>query len=272
MPLKEEATQTLFNLGLTVLQAKVYIALARLGTSTGRATAKEAQVASQDVYRVLSELQEKGLAEKIISKPTMYKAIPLKEGLSILLKNKKEEYIKTEKQAKLISDSFFGNETADVFPENLRLTIISKITLVRKTNEKLADMTQKSIDIAVPIKMDEKMAFYDWPHIKRASKRGVKIRAITQKVNEKETGNPRAISKNTFFELRHLPETAIVFGMHLFDKQEVTLSMSGKPIPVLRTKNPAIVKISEAYFENMWSNAQPNILMQPQVIKQPISA
>ena len=61
MLVQEETVQTLVNLGLTVLQAKVYLSLAKSGVSTGRATAKAAKVASQDVYRVLIELQEKGI-------------------------------------------------------------------------------------------------------------------------------------------------------------------------------------------------------------------
>jgi sugar-specific transcriptional regulator TrmB len=70
------------------LQAKVYIALAKLGTLTGRVTAKEAKVASQDVYRVLAELEEKNLVEKIIVTPNKYRPVPVQDVLSILLKQK----------------------------------------------------------------------------------------------------------------------------------------------------------------------------------------
>ncbi|MCW4019121.1 MAG: hypothetical protein NWF00_10680 [Candidatus Bathyarchaeota archaeon] len=95
----EEAIQTLVNLGLTVLQAKVYLALVTVGTTTGRITAKAANVASQDVYRVLTELQEKGLAEKIIAKPNKYKPTPVQNGISALLKQKIKEYNENEKKA-----------------------------------------------------------------------------------------------------------------------------------------------------------------------------
>jgi hypothetical protein len=46
----DESVQTLVNLRLTVLQAKVYIALAKSGTSTGKTTAKVAQVRALIIF------------------------------------------------------------------------------------------------------------------------------------------------------------------------------------------------------------------------------
>jgi sugar-specific transcriptional regulator TrmB len=94
---QDETVETLVNLGLTVLQARVYIALSRLGTQTGRATAKAARVAPQDVYRVLSELQEKGLIEKIISKPNQYRSAPVIQGLSMLLHDRNQQTYRLKK-------------------------------------------------------------------------------------------------------------------------------------------------------------------------------
>ncbi len=99
------ATQTLVDLGLTLLQAKVYLALAKLGTSTGRVIARESKVAPQDVYRLLKELHEKGLVEKVIDKPNKYTAIGLDDGLSILIKRRKKVTGELEKAAAEISQS-----------------------------------------------------------------------------------------------------------------------------------------------------------------------
>lgn len=66
------------------------------------------------------------------------------------------------------------------------------------------------------------------------------------------------INQNPLFELRYLPETAAHFGMHIFDKQKVTLAISEKMMPSLWTNNPYVAKLAEAYFENMWNNAQTN--------------
>jgi hypothetical protein len=52
-------------------------------------------------------------------------------------------------------------------------------------------------------------------------------------------------------------QTSNLFGMHIFDEQQVTLAMSEKePLPSLWTNNVHVVKLAEAHFENMWDNAQ----------------
>jgi sugar-specific transcriptional regulator TrmB len=254
-----EAVQTLVNLGLTTLQTKVYITLAKSGTSTGRTTAKMAQVASQDVYRILNELQEKGLVQKIITKPAMYRATTFKESLSILLENKKGEYIEIEKQVKMMANNFCETKNENVLPEKLQFIMFSEYTLIRKLWEKLTDMAKDSIDIAVPLKMNEKIISHDWPYIKRAVRRGVKIRIVSSKVDgESSSRNPKFLSENPLFEHRYLPEVAIPFGIHIFDRQELTFALSEKPLPGLRTDNPNVIKLAEAHFEKMWTSAKKN--------------
>ena len=237
MQIVDESVQTLVNLGLTVLQAKVYLNLAKVGISTGRTTAKESKVASQDVYRILTELQEKGLVEKIIGRPTFYKATPINEGISLLLKNKKEEYIETEKQAKIMSDNCCENKETNVQFEKIDFTITSKLTLLLKMHDKMADKSKKNIDFIFGVKINEKMLLHNHQYIQRAIKRGVKIRAIVPKGSKETiTKNPKPLLKNPLFEIRYLPEEFIPFGMHIFDKEKVTLAVSEKPMPKLMDK------------------------------------
>jgi sugar-specific transcriptional regulator TrmB len=256
----EQLIQTLVNLGLTAMQAKVYIALVTSGTSTGRTTAKAAKVASQDVYRLLTELQEKGLAEKVIAKPTMYKATPVKEGVDILLENEKQEYIEKEKQAKKLFDNFYENKNQYIAQENVQFTVTSHLSLLIKMHEKMADATKKSIDFYGPLK-NEKTLFQECPWLKRAMSRGVKIRVITPKVNGETIAGNSKPKKNFLFELRYLTEGALKFGMHIFDKQEITVKVSEKPLPSLWTNSPHVVELANAYFESLWNNAQQNTLV-----------
>ena len=107
--------------------------------------------------------------------------------------------------------------------------------------------------------MDRKTIFYDWPFMKRAIRRGVQVRIITKKTKgESSLSNPKPLLEDPLFELRYLPGIGIPFGIHIFDKQEVTFSLSEKPVPGLRTDNPTVIKLAEVYFENIWNNAQAN--------------
>jgi len=98
--LRDEDVQALTSIGLTVLQAKVYLTLVKLGKATIKTISKTAEVARQDIYRVTSELHKLGLVEKVIAAPNEFKAIPLTEGISILLQRMHEERAESHKKIK----------------------------------------------------------------------------------------------------------------------------------------------------------------------------
>jgi sugar-specific transcriptional regulator TrmB len=255
--IREEQVQALKNLGLSLVQAKTYLNLAKLGTADIKTIAAASNVARQDTYRVMSALEKLGLAEKIIAKTTMYEATPIKDGFSALLRNKREEYVGTKKQVERILSSC---EKADqsVWHENVQFTITSKWDLLLKMHNKLADSTKKSIDMALPIRISLETLLQDMRYIKRATRRGVKIRAIAQEVDRETIDeNLEPLLKKSLFELRHLPDTSILFGMHIFDEREMTLAVTEeKPLPSLWTNSPHVVKLAKVYFESMWNHAE----------------
>jgi sugar-specific transcriptional regulator TrmB len=86
----EESVQSLSRLGLSTSQVKVYLALLELEKATAKTIAKHSKVARQEAYRVLAELQEKGLVEKIIEIPTKFKPIPIEDCIYLLIERKKK--------------------------------------------------------------------------------------------------------------------------------------------------------------------------------------
>ena len=242
-------------MGLSYLQSKTYLNLAKLGKADVKTLAKTSNTARQDIYRIMPSLQKLGLAEKIVAKTTMYKATPIKEGLCNLLQYKKEDYIKTKKQVNSVFNNFNDNCNQQILNENIQFTITSERGLLAKMHQKLADMTKKDIDFVFPL--NEKMLFQYCNYITRTIRRGVKIRAIVQEAYEETISKtPKTLSKNPLFEIRYLPRKSIPFGMHIFDKQQVTLSISEKAIPSLWTNSPHVIKLAETHFEDLWNEAQ----------------
>ncbi len=145
MATQEEDIQTLVELGLTNSQAKVYLTLIAMGKIRGQVIWKNSGVARQDVYRVLVELQEKGLVEKVFAIPNEFKPISLKDGLSILLKSKAYEYANAEVKMKNLLQRFHafnGESTLGEYEFSLiprkDATLLKFITVLNST--------QKSID------------------------------------------------------------------------------------------------------------------------------
>ncbi|MEX2723760.1 MAG: hypothetical protein Q6367_007695 [Candidatus Freyarchaeota archaeon] len=201
------------------------------------------------------------MQKKIIAKPTMYEGTPIKEGLSILLQNRKEKYAELQKKtASLIKNFHTITGKIDLpYEEDSQFKITSEITLFLKMHKSLHQKAQTSIDAIIPsISVSPK--FTDaWSDPIRATKRGVKIRLILQK-NEKKL-IPRelqALEKNSLFKIKYLA-TPTHFGMHIFDKKEVTLSISEKKgLPSLWSDNPNIVELATSYFDEMWNKAEEN--------------
>lgn len=60
---EEDRIEFLEKLGLTVVQAKIYIANIDTGPATAKQISKVAKVAREDVYRVMPSLQTLGLTK-----------------------------------------------------------------------------------------------------------------------------------------------------------------------------------------------------------------
>ena len=251
--IRDEQAQTLVKLGLTFVQAKTYLNLAKLGKADIKTIATATNVARQDVYRIMSTLQERGLAEKIIAKTAMYKATPIKEGLSVLLEKQKTKFQETEKQVNDLFDNFYEKIDQKSPREDIQFSITSDLVLLLKTHEKLAETAENSIEMLIPLKLNEEQFIKKFGYVKEAVKRGVKIRVILQEGGSKNVGNLKP--QNSPFELRHLPESDVSCGMHIFDGRELTLAVSKKKAtPSLWTNSPHVVELAEVYFENMWNN------------------
>jgi len=82
--------------GLTEIQAKVYCVLTRLGKTSSTSIAKKLRIHRSEVYRVLRELQEKGIITEHMGRPTLFKSASSEEALKILLQEqlKKTEHLK----------------------------------------------------------------------------------------------------------------------------------------------------------------------------------
>lgn len=90
-------TKLLEQIGLTEGETKVYLALIKLGETKTGPLAKEAEVSSSKVYKILDRLIKKGLAGHVIKgKIKFFCAVPPKRIIEYM--DKKEEELKEKKQ------------------------------------------------------------------------------------------------------------------------------------------------------------------------------
>lgn len=98
-PFDEKTISTLSMFGLTEYEAKVYLTLLVRGSQEASKVSKHSGLPRSHTYAVLKALQMRGLVTVIPEAINRYRAVPLDEGLDILIEEK-EKYFVSLKQAR----------------------------------------------------------------------------------------------------------------------------------------------------------------------------
>ncbi|MGD0645803.1 MAG: helix-turn-helix domain-containing protein [Candidatus Bathyarchaeia archaeon] len=260
MPTKdEEDAQILTRLGLTFLQAKVYLVLAKMGKATSKQISSATQIDRANVYRVISKLQELGLVEKMLTLPTIFEAVPTYEGTSMLLEHRTKENQEIEAKTKELLTKCERNSEETVHEEDCQFILVPKEKAILRKLGEMFDRVRETYE----------MIFY-WSHVdpnvkilikmwKTLLKKGIKIQFIAYlQEGEALPTSVLNLSKNGLFEIRCIP-TPPVSTLSIFDQREALITTSSKIHALESTSlwvgNPGIVEIFQDFFELMWRNS-----------------
>jgi sugar-specific transcriptional regulator TrmB len=262
--LAEEQVQTFMQMGLTRVQAKVYLSLFYMRQGTIRGISQKSEVSRQDIYQALKTLETTGLAEKIISTPICYRPVPIKEGISILLQRRNEELKDLQRKTGEMFQDVTNNSTINLSSaqENEFVLIPSKNCLHRDCKgciiRSRLEKAEKKIDHIMPL---ETFKGYlpvsdNWD---KSLERGAKIRFL---INNPEKENPRLeigfLREKGSVELRFTHEQALV-ALGLIDNKEVLLKTNMEiDAPTLISRNPCLINTLQQYFEFLWNRASKN--------------
>jgi sugar-specific transcriptional regulator TrmB len=243
---ESDENRILSELGLTINQTKVYLALLRLGTASKAISIfKVSGVARQDIYRVLRELQQLGIVEKVITKPTRFRAAEPKKATTILIEKKKENFHELNRKAEEFANKAYEryNPTPNYQEKDQIVLITEKQSIIRKIQESI-ERTQNTVDSLTPSRELSSWLTSVEESIKIAKDKGVKIRGITKKTStDKNTTKLIVYSDqpNTKIEDMIPPPKAQFF---IFDGKEIILSFEEgnfAEAPVLWTNSPSVI-------------------------------
>jgi sugar-specific transcriptional regulator TrmB len=100
---QEWIIKTLTNLGLSLIDAKIYYLIASNGPLTARKIADTLKLHRQQVYRVLRRLQKRGLINSTCNRSAIFSALTFEEVLDLFMKEKwKEASALSERRAELL--------------------------------------------------------------------------------------------------------------------------------------------------------------------------
>lgn len=261
MTQEDEYVQMLTQLGLTSLQAKTYLALARLGKADVKTISRVSKIVRQDIYRIMPALQNMGLVEKIVASPTLFRVTPVKESLCGLLANKTKEYMELQIKMKSLFNNFKSNADETESREEEQFSIISSKRLLQKRLSEKDKTAQKSVIAIANWKTIRTTFFNRSQDIIAALKRGVKFRIITEThdMDEHVEKVIQAFMKYPLFEIKYRA-TPIPVNAVIHDGKEVNMCIATLPdneVPSLCSTNKPFIKVITAYFEEVW-NSIPN--------------
>jgi sugar-specific transcriptional regulator TrmB len=206
-----------------------------------------------------------GLVERTISRPVRFKALPLREGIDFLIKQKKQETKKMEQRAKKFIENYRQENDNYEIRENEPHFVLTarKIASLQKRGDEI-DNAQKSIDFISSWKRFPRTIQTFGENGIKALERGVKMRVILEKpkLMNQIPELVKKLKEHPNYRLRYVIDNPkAIIG--IFDKERAIIKTSASvglaEKPSLWTDNPCFLSVLSDYFELMWITAMDKI-------------
>jgi sugar-specific transcriptional regulator TrmB len=255
--------QTFAELGLSLYQADVFLALEQLGTSTAKEISDASDVPRQKVYEALDALIKIGLVNKELSKPTKFRAESLKDATTYLLKRKMNLYRELRVKAdRVIHEHNLkhrqNSQTTGSACAKLELTP-QKDAIIQCIRRSI-DNSEANIDMVTSWKRFSKIRIFS-DELARAGKRGVIMRVVVERPENYNQLNEIIKSiemPHSSYRTIGSKPSAITY---LYDeKRTLIFTEPGTGLedsPAISTSNLSLVELSKTYFEKMWTESKP---------------
>ncbi len=257
----DENTDLLLGLGLSLNQARVYLAVLKLEKTTVGQVAKFSKVRREDVYRVLPSLEKMGLIERLLGKPTEIRATLVSNSLASLVteeKNRSEERL-SGMRSMVQKLSLKDWKQPPPGEESIYILIAEKKAILAKTSE-LINNSEKEVGlIADKGIIAQVLAHFPDEH-RHAIKKGAQIRLIFEGESPdillKE--NVRKFIGSASVSVKFHHEALNHFIMSDDREALITTSKVGGlgESPSLWTNNSNLIGVLRTSFESDWKASE----------------
>jgi sugar-specific transcriptional regulator TrmB len=257
----DENTDLLLGLGLTLNQAKVYLAILKLEKTTVGQVAKFSKVRREDVYRILPSLEKMGLIERLMGKPTEIRATLISDSLTSLVteeKNRSDERVSGMKSMvqKLALKDWKQPPPGE---ESIYILIAEKKAILLKTAELINNSKKEVALIADRSRIIPILAYFS-DECKHAIKKEAQIRLIF------EGESPDVLLKEKVKKLIGNASVSVKFHREplnhfiMSDDKEAMITTSKESglgeSSSLWTNNSNLIGVLRTSFESDWKKAE----------------
>ena len=172
---------TFLKFDLSKNEIRVYIHLARSGVRKAREISDALSLHRTETYRILRDLEKRGLISCVLEKPLKFMAAPFEGALDTLIKAKKLKIQLLERKKKNLIDIWFSIPQQKVEPQNKEIFQIleGEEQMIIKANETL-DRTREEIYVLAP-DLDLLRLYHSGftDNLEKISRKNVKVRLLT---------------------------------------------------------------------------------------------
>jgi HTH-type transcriptional regulator, sugar sensing transcriptional regulator len=257
----EGRIQALTDLGLTMDQARLYLALVQGGPATARQLSSTSKIARPDVYRIIPTIEKQGMVEKLMTKPISYQAVSATLVLSKMMKRKTlEQKLLIKETEELLDDLSYSRVKEPQEMNMCSVMVFGRDSINQRVREGLTRASTSVYIVTSKEKYSESvLEFTD--EYKKALRKGTKINiAVERHVQRKRTLLvSQRLAENPNFKVKFtLPSQPAIVTV-IDDKEAfITMAMAASPpnVTALWSKNSSLVALARSYFDCTWNNTQ----------------
>jgi PAS domain S-box-containing protein len=262
---QEPAVKMLIELGLTPIDARVYLFLEKKGPKKGKELLSALKLNRQQLYRSLKNLQSKGVVSSTLERPAQFSSIPSEQIVDMVIKNKVNEASQLQhRRAEILSILQLAEirerkETSTKFTviegENYIFTKIRQMVIDTKKQiwfsasglsiiqAETADIIRNTIELEVPFKILTNVTLKNLSIVEKAMKEIVD--------SEKCKGKHIQLDESLFPKFVIRDDNEMIF---LISKDSSVSSV--KNDVGLWTNSKPLIDAFKTFFEVLWRDAK----------------
>ena len=249
--------KALHRLGLSKNEIRIYIHLARTGEHKASEISEALSLHRTETYRILRDLEKKGLISSVFEKPLKFIATPFEKALDVLIETKKMKINLLEKRKKGLVDIWVSLPKPET--ENERKEVFQILEGEEQINLKADEILNNAEkEVSVFTSEHDITNFYHsglLDKLEKTAKESVKVQLLTNYSPKSCFFIEKIKLKKAKYSLSNAEELPTFI---LTDDAQLLLLIRNnngkKKLAALWTNYDAFVKALKALFSELWNN------------------
>ena len=267
---QEEVLKTLSDLGMTRLDSRVYIYLAKKGPLKGKEISKGLKVQRQQVYRSLKFLQSKAVVSATLERPARFSAVSFEKVLDLFIRAKLEEAQNIQQEKSKLLSNWQAIQLGEAPDTSARFMVVEGRNIIYSRIKQMINETKTQLSIistVASLTRADKFGLLDANVINQLQSK-IQFRLLTH-LSEQNVGEMKTLLNETpelrlRFRIRNPNlESRLFPRMIIKDEEEVVFFINPKvdePLTeqdnlCLWTNCKSLIHSFLVMFEDLWRNS-----------------